>query len=307
MKINNLNKTIKENSEALNSILRDNNFSKISFRTEDCENLKLLKTCDFDCPQIINSDLLEEEISEIQKNEEIEKNQNFQIICLLKNYEKDNKFKEGTFYWKELKKILKNKKYNFLLESLQTSIFCHICYFPFKEKEKEKNKKLFFKNSKKIRKNNFDLFSFLLIQSFYKIDFLKFEKILHKNLIKQIQNLKNSTLKNYKIEEQIVFDFFINLDFELNEILRVLNCMPCQKCKLWSIIQFTGIKVAIKILKNENISFYELKCFLNLMGRIFQSNRIMIYFLKNISLKCLIFILQENLKEKIFAFFRSIF
>lgn len=163
--MNDFIKTTENNSLLLLNILKYKEFSKISFRSSECLKINLIKECDLNCSILnfntsikIKKETLKKElflINTLKNSKNISLLKNYKIVCLLKNKEMDTKFKKGGFYWKEISLYLK-PPLNLYINSLYTSIFLHICYFPFDDYSLPNTFK-FYLNIKKIKIKEFDI------------------------------------------------------------------------------------------------------------------------------------------------------
>ncbi|KAG0429985.1 Endoplasmic reticulum oxidoreductin-2 [Dictyocoela muelleri] len=101
------------------------------------------------------------------------------------------------------------------------------------------------------------------------IKFPNDEKVMNNK--KSTKTEKNKSIKAYLDQ---IFDTF-------EKTLTIIPCMQCQRCHLWSKIQFIGLKSATKLLfTNEKLLKEDLICFVNLL-KLFSESLIESYKIEN--------------------------
>lgn len=64
----------------------------------------------------------------------------------------------------------------------------------------------------------------------------------------------------------------------------VLDCIPCEKCRLWGKIQFLGMGTALKILLSDNevpLTRAEIVALINTLGRLSESVNALVEFFES--------------------------
>lgn len=60
---------------------------------------------------------------------------------------------------------------------------------------------------------------------------------------------------------------------DLSDIQSILNCITCEKCRLWAIIQFNGLIATLKTLQNKSITADEYIYLLNMLNKLIQGEK----------------------------------
>lgn len=222
-----------------------------------CINKNLLVKCKFGCKNIKNKfisadDYFEDKIfSKFDSYFKIFKRRKISHVNLKENPEFNTNFKEGKIFWTELKKSLPV----FILHGLNFSITNHIAAKYYQEKFSP-SLNFFYSQYGNLQKNKKYFFQYgnVLFSGFLQLDKFNFfsEKIEFTLKKFNFYSKKNLQLKKWRGGK-------INFD----EILSVLNCMGCDRCHLWSTVQFTGLECAYKLCKGIRVSKHETKCLLN--------------------------------------------
>jgi len=93
--------------------------------------------------------------------------------------------------------------------------------------------------------------------------------LLDQNRLKDVENLEDGG-----IAEQSSTDEFMGMQVgkehleTLNEMVKEVGCLECQKCKLWGTIQVKGIKSAVKVLNGMPLFKNEVIFLVNLMRQL---------------------------------------
>ncbi|CAD8050781.1 unnamed protein product [Paramecium primaurelia] len=205
-------------------------------------------------------------------------------------------YKENCYQGSMVEMCKEKRALNKLISGLHTSISTQLSefYVDLKTNKTYPNYSLYFQrvgNHPERIKNLFFLYSVLFraiilatpgIQSF-DINSLSFEDDLRsKQLLNQILSLSNSQCSRPFDEQQ----FFKQITFEqkkdyqryIHNISRIMDCVECQKCKVFGKMQTYGLGTALKILFSESPSEFsgrlkrnELVALINTFGKVSSS------------------------------------
>lgn len=184
-------------------------------------------------------------------------------ISLLANPETHTGYRYGASdVWKHIYAISDDLFYRKIVNGLKFSIFVHICRYYVKIDGKYfVNTSFFFKHFRKADYEDFLWLLRLIYSAFAKLDLskLKLEE-KERQLVTQMKNILNIN------DKQVLNTRLIN---NIHVCLDVVNCVSCDKCKLWGKIQFAGLITAIKIHNNTfDNKFDEFVFLVNLMTRL---------------------------------------
>lgn len=186
------------------------------------------------------------------------------VVNLISNPETHTGYRYGAKQvWQHLMDADRSEIYKKMMNALQFSIQIHVCsFYYFQNNKYTKNSNLFKKLYKKTDHLDFEwLFNYIYYQ-FCMIDFDKIQ--LPDQLRKNLQICKQSLHKKVK---KINSEF--NFESVFDKCFSIMNCVGCEKCKLWGKIQIRGLLTASKIehKKFEN-NFSNFVFFINLMQRL---------------------------------------
>lgn len=210
------------------------------------------------------------------------------LLCTPESYSKDAA-KTGPDVWKDIYKVIENEQMlQNLVSGLRFSINTHIAafhsmifnYFI-------SNPRHFQKRYKKEYQENFQqLYSVLrtavanLINNSSDIDpeVLKLsKKIIEYNteVLSKTHNTETNMptiqLHNISISENINIDgIFIDPKTitSINNMIRSLACLGCQKCRLWGTIQLRGLRAAVRSLNGMHVTKMDVICLINAFRRV---------------------------------------
>lgn len=182
------------------------------------------------------------------------------VVDLLLNPESYTGYKKGSSeIWEKLKGVNGSKLYKIMLSGIHQSVNIHKAAF-YKPCGYD-----FLKNVMLFRRtcrngafiNNFRVLRLFLLTS------LKRLELTENTEYKWLEGLKSYVLVDIPSFPQIK-----QLCKDLEDAIDILSCMSCPKCRLWSTIQFKGLRVAAKITAGEKITQQDLVFFINLLNRI---------------------------------------
>ena len=249
-------------------------------------------------------------------------------VDLLQNPESKQSFK-GKLFWEKIKTLKTTKFDNLIFKGLKNSIYMHILYY-------YEPLKISFKTYTEINEGfNSNFYKFLKIDNkkffnqlffyFYflgcginnlDVDNLKGFEIDTLKCLKEFKSyfikFEKNNIKKFSEYSNIKFinkynDLITTFPVIIDDLLSISDCIPCQKCKLWSYIQFKGILSCLKILEGKYISKNEAICFFNSFGRIYNSLRIykeMENQTKSFIFRCLCYIKEYSI---VIVFFLALF
>ena len=95
----------------------------------------------------------------------------------------------------------------------------------------------------------------------------KLTKDMIKDILEITSDFENPLFRNGKDSNPLPFDEF---QLHLGNINQIMNCVGCDKCKLWGKLQITGLTTAFKILfgKPSKLKRKEIVALLNSFGRL---------------------------------------
>lgn len=185
-------------------------------------------------------------------------------IDLLQNPETNTGYRYGAKeVWNHLFSVSENVQYQTLMRGLKFSITVHICKFYVKNRNGYTTNPLLFK--KLYRKSNHDDFKILtrfVYNTFLKLNISKY-KIPEKTK-KRLQEVQ-------KIIRENVDKSIINFDFEpiFDKCFAILNCVGCEKCKVWGKVQIKGLLTAFRMLNGKSLACtQELVFFIQFMNKL---------------------------------------
>lgn len=186
-----------------------------------------------------------------------------QRIDLTKNPETNTGYTYGAKeVWTHLFNVSSDPIYQKIMSGLKFSIHTHICtYFLKTKKGYVQNPKFFFKNYKKVDHKNFNWLIRVIYSKCCEID-LKAAKIpmyIRLNL-KRIFNHINKNIEKLEVN----YDF----DKSRKKCNEILNCIGCQKCKLWGKVQIRGLYSAFKIKNDAKLSFTDIIYLVHLLQKL---------------------------------------
>lgn len=186
-------------------------------------------------------------------------------INLLNNPETNTGYRYGASdVWTYIYSLGNDLEYQSIINGIKFSILVHICRFYVNiGGEYFANIKLFTDCYEYANYVNFLWLLRFVYSAFGKYDFSK--HVLNSNemhLIEEIKNVITSTIRDVqRIDIKIIH--------KIQACLKIINCVSCEKCKLWGKIQFSGLITAIKINNDiEDQSMNDIVLFVNLMARL---------------------------------------
>lgn len=243
-------------NQKLNIICKNKLFSEVEFDlTRKCEYENLIQECKlWNCifPETGPLDDVKMKTNQLV------------VVDLLKNPESFTGYKDGAAeIWKKLRELNSSNLYKTILSGIQQSVNLHKAAFY------KKNGSFFLKNiylfkktcyNLEYRENLEELFFFLLL-ILKKTDKSHFQGI--------IDNLKEHIDINYdSITGSRLKKIILNIKKDLEKVYKIIDCMNCQKCRIWSTVQFNGLYCGFKVLSGDEISKNDMIFFLNLLNRI---------------------------------------
>lgn len=78
----------------------------------------------------------------------------------------------------------------------------------------------------------------------------------------------------YKFLDMVINSPILNgISRDLSKLPSILGCITCEKCRLWSLIQFNGLIATLKILQNNSITSTEYVYFINFLNKMIQAEQ----------------------------------
>lgn len=182
------------------------------------------------------------------------------IIDLLLNSESYTGYKKGAReIWERLDEVNSNKIYKIFLSGVKQSVNVHKAAF-FKERGYEFLKNIMLYNS--TCRNSLYVRNFQTLKAFLLLALknLQIENDISYVWLERLKSHINMEIKTIPGVGQLFKD--------LENVTDILGCIACQKCRLWSTIQFKGLATACKIMSGEKITNQDLVYFLNFLNRI---------------------------------------
>lgn len=241
-------------SNQIQLVCNDPLFCEIEFDPKmKCENDELLKSCTlWDCL--------------IPENGKIVKSNGYKVNLLL-NLPSNTGYKTGAReIWSEIQNLSKSSVYDFFIEGIQQSVNIHIAfrykklwniYLP--------NLKLFKRicRNEQSRRALRELKIFLLIALF---------QVKNEEYFELMNELKeNSAIDKDTVDYLMWNEILCQIKNDLSSIDGLIGCIGCQKCKLWSKVQFGGLLAALKIFNGENLSHLEFSFLMNFVNKLIKS------------------------------------
>lgn len=198
-------------------------------------------------------------------------------IDLVKNPETNTGYRYGAKeVWSHIFKLNKDPNYKKIMNGLKFSITTHLCRFYLKNKSGySANPELFEKLYNQQDHNDFNN----LLRFIYTV-FLEFDITNYKIPVR----LKDKLDSIYAILLSSLAPTNIDLDFEtsFDQCFDILNCVGCEKCKLWGKVQVKGLLTAFRKQNGKDPRcFGEFIFFIQLMNRLTVSSVEITSFLKN--------------------------
>lgn len=198
-------------------------------------------------------------------------------IDLNQNPETNTGYRYGAKeVWAHLFDVTPNPQYQTVMNGLRFSITTHICRYYLKTKRGYDANPVLFK--KKFKKSDFDDFNKLLAFVYTKFLYFDFRYLpISKNLYEKLCYIRN-IIRASKIN--------VTMDFEYKTAFRrvfaILNCIGCEKCRLWSKVQIGGLYMAFFVQKDyKPRNLRELVFFIQLMRKLTVSSVVAHHFIGN--------------------------
>ncbi|KRH93425.1 Endoplasmic reticulum membrane-associated oxidoreductin involved in disulfide bond formation [Pseudoloma neurophilia] len=208
------------------------------------------------------------------------------MVDLLRNPPSNTGYRQNAMLiWSKLANINQTPIYFYFLNGIKQSVDVQICknyknVFGFQLSNPRLFKiKFFEKNIRSIQQ-----LKYLMIYAlsyFKQVDFIELKSFLLKISSKEVlrtekivldedfhQKSSNGSKNLNVLLNNPVLNVLLS---DLKAVFKILDCIPCEKCRLWAEIQFNGLISVLKILKNDRLTLLEFKYFMILLNKLIQA------------------------------------